>query len=98
MTLEHLTPEQKAEHFRQYSKQYNKMYYRRQREEQNERYEIIKQKARERYYKKKAETDPDKKTAPYRKTNIVVNLMAENANPMAENEIPLVGAPDENIQ
>jgi hypothetical protein len=90
MTLENLTPEQKAQHFREYSKQYNKLYYQRQREEQNERYERIKQQARERYYKKKAETNPDKPLQQYRKTNIVVPPMAEMPNPMAEMNEPII--------
>jgi hypothetical protein len=98
MTLENLTPEQKAQHFKEYSKQYNRLYYQRQREEQNERYERIKEQARERYYKKKAEINPDKPLQQYRKTNIVIQPMAEIANPQAELIEPVAVAPVENIQ
>jgi hypothetical protein len=90
MTLLNMTPEQKEEHFRQYAKQYNKLYYQRQREEQNERYERIKQQARERYYKKKAETNPEKPIQKYRKTNIVVPPVAEMPIPMAEMNEPII--------
>jgi len=81
MTILNLTAEQKEEHFKQYAKQYNRMYYQRQREENNERYDRIKEQARERYYKKKAEKNPDKPARQYKKTNIVVEPVAELENP-----------------
>jgi hypothetical protein len=81
MTLLNMTPEEKEQHYKQYAKQYNKLYYQRQREENNDRYDRIKQQARERYYKKKAETNPDKPLQQYRKTNIVIQPMAEMNNP-----------------
>jgi Skp family chaperone for outer membrane proteins len=87
MTLINLTPEQKAQHFKDYAKQYNKLYYQRQREEDNERYQKIKEQAKERYYKKKAELNPDKPLKQYKKTNIV----AEIPNPQAE--IPNIAEP-----
>lgn len=52
MTL-NLTPEEKAERRKLYKKEYSKNYYREQKAENNEQYQKILEKAKERYHNKK---------------------------------------------
>lgn len=52
MTL-NLTPEEKAERRKLYKKEYSKNYYREQKAENNEQYQKILEKAKERYHTKK---------------------------------------------
>jgi hypothetical protein len=54
MTLS-LSPEEKALREKTYKKEYSRQYYREQKAENNERYKIILEKAKERYHKKTAE-------------------------------------------
>jgi hypothetical protein len=75
MTL-NLTPEQKAEREKQYKKEYSKQYYREQKQENNERYKDILEKARIRYQTKKEEDSGNLKnisgnTRKYKKRNIL---------------------------
>jgi NAD+--asparagine ADP-ribosyltransferase len=91
MTL-NLTPEEKEARRIAYKKQYSKLYYQEQRDENTERYQDIKEKARLRYEKKKMEqlkngeeTPSGKPVRPYKKRNffnapaeIINNEQAEN--------------------
>jgi NAD+--asparagine ADP-ribosyltransferase len=77
MTL-NLSPEEKEARRIAYKKQYSKMYYQEQRDENTERYQDIKEKARLRYEKKKMEqlkngeeTPSGKPVRPYKKRNII---------------------------
>jgi hypothetical protein len=75
MTL-NLTPEQKAEREKLYKKEYSRQYYREQKQENNERYKDILEKARIRYQTKKEEDSGNLKnmsgnTRKYKKRNIL---------------------------
>jgi len=73
MTL-NLTKEEKEARFKAYDTRYSKMYYNEQKAQNNNRYKETLEKARERYYKKMAELNPEKTVKKYRKRNINVDL------------------------
>lgn len=85
MTLK-MTKEEKEAHNKLYKHNYSRMYYQEQRDENNERYKDMLEKARIRYEKKQLEKsvdNPEKKIKKYKKRNI----MAENVVVVAaENE------------
>jgi hypothetical protein len=71
MTLS-LSPEEKALREKAYKKEYSRQYYREQKAENNERYKIILEKAKERYHKKTAEIKGDNGgVRKYKKRNIL---------------------------
>jgi len=69
-----MTKEQKEAHFKAYNAEYTKLYYNEQKAQNNNRYKETLEKARERYYKKMAELNPEKTVKKYRKRNINVDL------------------------
>jgi len=78
MTL-NLTKEEKEARFKAYDARYSKMYYNEQKAQNNNRYQETLKKARERYYKKKIENNPDAEIKKYKKRDLMVE-MDEPAN------------------
>jgi len=73
MTL-NLTKEEKEARFKAYDARYSKMYYNEQKAEKNVRNKETLRKARERYYKKKTETNPEAEIKKYKKRGIMDNM------------------------
>jgi hypothetical protein len=78
MTL-NLTKEEKEARFKAYDARYSKMYYNEQKAQNNDRYQETLKKARERYYKKKIENNPEAEIKKYKKRDLMVE-MDEPAN------------------
>lgn len=87
MTL-NLSPEEKAIREKAYKKEYSRQYYREQRAENNERYKIMLEKAKERYQKKMAEIKGvNGGVKKYKKRNILDAPLKEMVNIIpSENE------------
>jgi len=73
MTL-NMTKEEKEARFKAYDARYSKMYYNEQKAQNNERYQETLKKARERYYKKKAEINPEAEIKKYKKRDLLVEI------------------------
>jgi hypothetical protein len=73
MTLK-MTKEEKEARFKAYDAKYSKMYYNEQKAENTERYQDTLKKARERYYKKKIEANPEAEIKKYKKRDIMAQL------------------------
>ena len=91
MTLK-LTKEEKEARDKLYKHNYSRMYYQEQREQNNERYKDMLEKARIRYEKKqleKAIDNPEKKIKKYKKRNIMaeINEPQQVAPAVVENEV-----------
>lgn len=71
MTLD-LTPQEKAERRKQYKKEYSKNYYREQKAENTEKYNIILEKAKDRYKNKKEGGN----VRQYKRRQILENITA----------------------
>jgi hypothetical protein len=70
MTL-NLTKEEKEARFKAYDARYSKMYYNEQKAQNNDRYQETLKKARERYYKKKIENNPEAEIKKYKKRDLM---------------------------
>jgi len=83
MTLK-LTKEQKEARAKEYKQNYSRLYYQEQRDENNDRYKDILEKARLRYEKKQAEIN-GKVVKSYKKRNLI--NQNEEAGNVAENNL-----------